>query len=225
MNMKEKVLRPLEEKEVREILGFIYLDEAARALGWTREQMIGNFTAYLHLGRTGNEQEQKFFDFLIELTTLTFALYKWGALLYNLEVKHFSNRIVAIKVNDRFCIMTEASHFYGSDRLDRRSHGVILADIENGDCLYQIGDQLKSQTTALLLYLYEQEKVGLELLDLGTAYDERLSGSYVAFDQERAKEQAKFIDYIRYEFKQYKTRLEELQDLFYAATGTTPQEH
>lgn len=212
---KEKVLRALTQEESREVLGFVYFEGVRAALGWEKSEFINRFEAYLVEGLC-KKGEKELFNFLIELASLTFSLYKWGMLLYNLEESLYDNRILSIRVGQHHCILSDPALFDVAHRLKEGEAGLALLDVEDKRIRFVPPQNEKSYLLLILLYLYKSENTGLFMLGL-EEYDERFSGSYLSFDEKHAFEARDYIKYIRSEFMRYKERLEELQRLFYSS--------
>lgn len=211
--LKENIIRLLTKEESEELLGFVYFESARIVLGWEKQAFINRFEAYLLEGLC-KQGEKELFDFLTELASLTFSLYKWGMLLYNMEEKVYDNRILTIKTADRHCVISDPALFDVTGQLKEGEVGPALIDIENKTVIYAPEENPKSHLLMILLHLYKLGDEDMYMIRLDT-FDERFTGSYLSFDEKRAYEQRDYIKYLRGEFDRYKKRLDDLQGLFY----------
>jgi len=211
--LKDNIIRLLTKEESEELLGFVYFESARIVLGWEKQAFINKFKAYLLEGLC-KKGEKELFDFLIELSSLTFSLYKWGMLLYNMEEKVHDNRIVTVRIGKKQCVISDPALFDVTGRLNEGELGLALIDIQDKMIVYQAEENPKSHLLMILLHLYEEGDTDMYMIRL-EEYDERFTGSYLSFDEKRAFEQRDYIKYLRGEFDRYKQRLDELQNLFY----------
>lgn len=199
--MTLNVVKTVEKKEVVEILGFAYFDTIIKVLGWEKKEFALKFNSYLFTGKVDSANLKALFDMLIELTSLTFSLYKWSVLLVNLKASIFADII--------FTVVIEKKHYYLSE-----DDGVfVLKDLENDEEKYRIESFAKSQIVAMLLYLYSQESVLIDMVEI-EGQDEKFSGSYLSFNEDYAKSKKDYINYIDEEFQRYQSRLKDLQKIF-----------
>lgn len=199
--MNYEIVKSVPQNETEELLGVAYFDRATPVLGWDKKTFIMKLNGYIFTGKSDSENQQNFFDMMIELTTLTLVLYKWGILLTNLKSGIFADMIFTVKFGNKRAYFAE------------EKGQILLRDFETGEEIYKVENYAKSQVAAILLYLYQQEGASVDMVEI-ESFDEKYVGNYLSFNQERSQEQKGYINYIDEEFKKYKTRLEDLQKIF-----------
>ncbi len=199
--MTTQTVKTLDKQESDEILGIAYFDTICNALGWDKKVFLLKFNTYLFTGKVDFENEKPLFDMLIELSSLTLSLYKWSVLLVNLKASIFADML--------FTLVIDGKHYY----ITEEQGALLLRDLKNDKVLYQIDTLAKSQSVAILLYLYNLEDIKIDMVELET-YQEKFSGSYLSFNQELALEKKDYINFIDTEFQKYHTRLKDLQKIF-----------
>jgi len=200
--MTTEIVKHIEKNETLEILGTAYFDSVLKVLGWEKKEFILKFNTYLFTSKVDSENLKALFDMLIELTSLTFSLYKWSVLLVNLKASIFSNMILSIDLDGKFHYISE------------ENSKLVLLNVDDDNKVYEIESFAKSQIVAILLYLYSQENVKLDMIELDKYYD-KFTGSYLSFNQELAQEKKDYINFIDSEFKKYQERLTALQKIFF----------
>jgi hypothetical protein len=199
--MNYEVVKSVPTNEVNELLGFSYFDAVLPVLGWEKKEFVMKLNSYIFTGKADSENLQKFFDMLIELSTLMLVLYKWGILLTNLKASIFSDMVFAVKVDGEYLYFSEANGKF------------TLMKLAEDEEVYKVESYAKSQVFAILLYLYQKENVQIDMLEID-GFHEKFIGNYLSFNKEKSMEQKDYINYIDGDFKKYKTRLEELQKIF-----------
>ncbi|MCV6608109.1 MAG: hypothetical protein OIF32_07855 [Campylobacterales bacterium] len=199
--MNYEIVKSVPTEEVNELLGFSYFDAVLPVLGWEKKEFIMKLNSYIFTGKADSENLQKFFDMLIELSTLMLVLYKWGILLTNLKASIFSDMVFAVKVDGEYLYFSEANGQF------------TLMKLKEDETVYKVESYAKSQVFAILLYLYQKESVQVDMLEIDK-FQEKLIGNYLSFNKDKAMEQKEYINYIDGDFQKYKTRLEELQKIF-----------
>lgn len=203
--MSYETLKRFNPVEADFVLGKNYLTLAAEATRQTPEQLRDKLLLRLNNRLDGSAQENGFYDFLIELTALTFVTHKWGLLLFHLDNQMHGDWILSIEVDREPAILT-------------LQNGMLALKTLYGDkTLFLTGAQNKSAIAEILFSLSDQ-KTALEILQ-APQDEQRFDGNHVSFNADRAAAQSGDILWIKAEFTRYKERLIELQQLFVDSFG------
>ncbi|MDR1911500.1 MAG: hypothetical protein LBQ52_04030 [Helicobacteraceae bacterium] len=197
--MRYEVIRRLTQEESDFLLGKQYISLSAKGTGKESGALIEELKNYLRQGYAEGDKA-KFYDFLIELCSLTFLLYKWGALLFHLEQGAFGDWVLTIEVEGRSAIAIE------------NNGALILETIDNGEILFRSDHNQKSALFSVLLTLM-LKRTALEILSFEKD-SQKFDGNHISFNVDRKEAQADQIEWIKVEFFRYKKRLDDLQKLF-----------
>lgn len=197
--MKYQILRTLPQIESDLISSKSYLENIAKALDREVEDLVVDLEKYIYNSTTFSPKEVAFFDYIIELCTLTFVLFKWGLLLFHIDSKMLGNYLTVFEIENEFYLARESGK------------KVILEDLGSGKKVFE-SIEAKSAVMQLLIYISSNNaKISIvEVFSDETIFD----GSRVSFDEERYEAQKDEIELIRGNFSTYKTRLESLQNIF-----------
>lgn len=197
--MKYQILRTLPQIESDLITSKSYLENIAKALDREVEDLVVDLEKYIYNSTTFSPKEVAFFDYIIELCTLTFVLFKWGLLLFHIDSKMLGNYLTVFEIENEFYLARESGK------------KVILEDLESGKKVFE-SIEAKSAVMQLLIYL-SSNNASVSIVEVFS--DETIfDGSRVSFDEERYEAQKDEIELIRGNFSTYKTRLESLQNIF-----------
>lgn len=197
--MKYQILRTLPQIESDLISSKSYLENIAKALDREVEDLVVDLEKYIYNSTTFSPKEVAFFDYIIELCTLTFVLFKWGLLLFHIDSKMLGNYLTVFEIENEFYLARESGK------------KVILEDLESGKKVFE-SIEAKSAVMQLLIYL-SSNNASVSIVEVFS--DETIfDGSRVSFDEERYEAQKDEIELIRGNFSTYKTRLESLQNIF-----------
>ena len=210
----EQLVNVLKEDGDGELLGFAYFEAMLPKLGWDKKLFVEKLQIYLEEDLCVRK-EKPFFDFLIEVVSPTFNLYKWGQLLFSVDETHYGHAIMTItlKEEERFTILTELEHYFSFTNTELDEKGIAMVDISDNSVIYAPPSETKSAILSCMLELYKKEGVGIAIVNIDE-YSNQYAGSYLMYDEARVKNDMAYINYIRKEFHTFKGRLEELQSLF-----------
>jgi hypothetical protein len=197
--MEYETFLQISKNEADFALGKAYIELAAKGIGVKKDALIAALKTHI---KNGEKEAKKaaFYDFLIELTTLTFLLYKWGLLLFHLDQNTARNLILTFLVDTKRAIIVEDD---GRLRVEELEDQRVILTIDNKG---------KSALFYALLEL-TQRQTALEIL-APSSDAQRFDGNRVCFDNDRKEARSKEIAFIKEEFFRYKKRLDDLQKLF-----------
>lgn len=194
-----QILRTLPRVESDLILGKSYIDLISKKLNISSEQMLIDLEKYILNDTIISQRKKEFFNYTIELISLTFIIYKWGLLLFHLDNKMFGNFIVVFD--------TENSQLLAYEKEQK----IILEDIATGKEIFR-SIESKSLMAQMLIELISKN-CGISIVE--TKADElKFDGSRVSYSEERFKDQQGEIKLLKANFYDYKDRLEKLQTIF-----------
>lgn len=194
-----KIARTLPKNESDFILGKTYIKKASKGLKISSEKLLIDLEKYILNPTMISDREKEFFNYIIELMSLTFIMYKWGLLLFHLENRMFGNFVVVFDIENSYHLAYEQASKIVIKNLETDKD--IFATIESKSLMAQLLIELISKNSGVAIADFETDLM---------IYD----GSRVSYSEDRFNAQKDEIDLIRSNFFEYKNRLEELQQIF-----------
>jgi hypothetical protein len=202
--MEYETLRRLDQNECDFALGRQYIELAAKGADMETTRLIAALKAYLQTGEA-DKQKAAFYDFLIELGSLTFLLYKWGLLLFYLKQNELGELLLTIAFEDKQAIIVE------------KEGGLTLEELHSEKPIFSAKHGKKSALFSLLLQLADK-RAALDIVSVSQDA-QRFDGNRISFNEERKAAQRDHTALIEAEFFRDKTRLDSLQKLFIDSFG------
>jgi hypothetical protein len=181
-------------------------------LQWDKKVLAQKLLNYLRFSQA-NEKERATFDFVVELITLRFSLFKWGKILFSFEQEHDVNSVMLLTLQERkqFLLLSEYSHFFRNISDDK---GMMLLEMEQEKIIHFPDPTNRNSLGDILVFLYTlNDTIGICIKE-EKSYLAQFEGAYVSLQKSNVMLDEKGIQLMQKQFFTFKQRLSELENIF-----------